>query len=91
MAGAQWCAPGISATGAVDGEATTDMDGSYAIEELRGDRYSIEVVSPSGYLSAAPVLVNRPESGGLELSADFSLLYYTHPRRHRDRACLRAA
>ena len=66
-------------TGAVDGEATTDMDGSYAIEGLQGDRYSIEVVPPSGYLSAAPVLVNRPESGDLEVSADFSLLYYTLP------------
>ena len=66
-------------TGAVDGETTTDMDGSYAIEELRGDLYSIEVVSPSGYLSAAPVLVNRPESGDPDLSADFSLLYYTVP------------
>ena len=66
-------------TGAVDGEATTDMDGSYAIEGLQGDRYSIEVTPPSGYLSAAPVLVNRPESGDLELSADFSLLYYTLP------------
>ena len=66
-------------TGAVDGETTTDMDGSYAIEGLRGDRYSIEVMPPSGYLSAAPVLVNRPESGDLELSADFSLLYYTPP------------
>ena len=66
-------------TRAVDGETTTEMDGSYAIEELRGDRYSIEVVSPSGYLSAAPVLVNRPESGDLDLSADFSLLYYTLP------------
>ena len=66
-------------TGAVDGEATTDMDGSYAIEALRGNRYSIEVMPPSGYLSAAPVLVNRPESGDLELSADFSLLYYTLP------------
>ena len=66
-------------TGAVDGEATTDMDGSYAIEGLQGDRYSIEVMPPSGYLSATPVLVNRPESGDLELSADFSLLYYTLP------------
>ena len=66
-------------TGAVDGETTTEMDGSYAIEELRGNRYSIEVMPPSGYLSAAPVLVNRPESGDLELSADFSLLFYTLP------------
>ena len=66
-------------TGAVDGETTTDMDGSYAIEDLQGDRYSIEVVSPSGYLSAAPVLVNRPESGDLDLSADFSLIFYTPP------------
>ena len=47
-------------TGAVDGEATTDLDGAYAIEELPGDRYSIEVIPPSGYLSAAPVLVARP-------------------------------
>ena len=66
-------------TGAVDGETTTDMDGSYAIEGLRGHRYAVEVMPPSGYLSAAPVLVSRPESGGLELSADFSLLYYTLP------------
>lgn len=67
-------------SGAVDGEATTDMDGFYVIEGLRGDRYSIEAMPPSGsgYLSAA-VLVNRPESGDLELSADFSLLYYTLP------------
>ena len=34
---------------------------------------------PSGYLSAAPVLVNRPESGDLELSADIWLRYYTLP------------
>ena len=66
-------------TGMVDGEATTDLDGSYTIEELRGDRYSIEVRPPSGYLSPAPVLVNRPESGELELSADVSLHYYTLP------------
>lgn len=66
-------------TGAVDGEATTGMDGSYAIEGLRGDRYSLEVMPPSGYLSPAPVLVNRPESGELELSADLSLHYYTLP------------
>lgn len=66
-------------TGAVDGEATTDMDGSYAIGGLRGDRYSIEVMPPSGYVAAAPVLVHRPESGGLELSADLSLYYYTLP------------
>ena len=66
-------------TGAVDGEATADMDGSYAIAGLRGDRYSIEVMPPSGYLSAAPVLVNRPESGDLELSADILLRYYTLP------------
>ena len=65
-------------TGTVDGEATTDMDGSYAIGGLRGYRYSIEVRPPSGYLSDA-VLVNRPESGDLELSADLSLHYYTLP------------
>ena len=66
-------------TGAVDGEATTDIAGSYAIEGLRGDRYSIEVRPPSGYLSPAPVLVNRPENGDLELSVDLSLHYYTLP------------
>ena len=41
-------------TGTVDGETTTDMDGSYAIEGLQGDRYSIEVMPPSGYLTPAP-------------------------------------
>ena len=66
-------------TGAVDGEATTGMEGSYAIEGLQGDRYSIEVRPPSGYLSPAPVLVNRPESGELEVSADLLLHYYTLP------------
>ncbi len=66
-------------TGAVEGEGTTDMDGAYAIEGLRGNRYSIEVMPPSGYLSPAPVLVNRPESGELQLSADLSLHYYTLP------------
>ena len=66
-------------TGAVDGEATTGMDGSYTIEGLRGDRYSIEVRPPSGYLSPAPVLLNRPENGDLELRADLSLHYYTLP------------
>ena len=76
-------------TGAVDGEATTDMDGSYAIEGLRGDRYSIEVMPPSGYLSAAPVLVNRPESGDLELSADILAALLHPPRRRRDRAARR--
>ena len=64
-------------TGASDGEATTDMNGSYTIQGLRGDRYSIEVTPPSGYLSVAPVHVTRPESGDPEVSANFSLLYYT--------------
>ena len=66
-------------TGTVDGEATTDMDGAYAIEGLRGDRYSVEVRPPSGYLSASPALVSRPESGELELKADLLLRYYTVP------------
>jgi len=66
-------------TGAVDGEATTGIDGSYAIAGLRGHRYSIEVTPPSGYLSAA-VFIGRPESGALELSADISLHYYTLPQ-----------
>ena len=78
-------------TGAVDGEATSGMDGSYTIEGLRGDRYSIEVRPPSGYLSPAPVLVNRPEDGGLELSVDLSLHYYTLPDGAVDRTCPRAA
>lgn len=65
-------------TGAVDGETTTDMDSSYAIRGLQGHRYSIEVMPPSGYLSDA-ALVNRPESGDLEVSADLSLHYYTLP------------
>ncbi len=65
-------------TGAVDGETTADMDGSYAIRGLQGHRYSIDVMPPSGYLSVA-ALVNRPESGDLEVSADLSLHYYTLP------------
>ena len=65
-------------SGAVDGQATTDMDGFYTIGGLRGHRYSIEVTPPSGYFSAA-VLVNRPESGDLEVSADVSVHYYTLP------------
>ena len=65
-------------TGAVDGETTTDANGSYAISELTSDRYSIEVTAPSGYLSEA-VLVSRPKNGDLEVSADISLLYYTLP------------
>ena len=66
-------------TGQVEGQATTDMSGAYAIEGLPGDRYSIEVTPPSGYLSTAPVLVARPESGDPAASADFSLLFYTRP------------
>ena len=63
-------------TGAVDGEATTDMNGTYAVEGLPGNRYSIEVAPPSGYLAAAPIHVARPESGDPEVSADFSLIFY---------------
>ena len=66
-------------SGAVDGQATTDMDGSYAIGGLRGHRYAIEVTPPSGYLSATPALVTRRESGELELRSDLSLHYYTLP------------
>ena len=64
-------------TGQVDGEAQTDINGSYAIQGLRSDRYSIEVTPPSGYLSVSPVHVTRPSSGELELKVDFSLPFHT--------------
>ena len=63
-------------TGVVDGEATTDMNGTYAVGGLPGNRYSIEVTPPSGFLAAAPIHVARPESGDPEVTVDFSLLRY---------------
>ena len=60
-------------TGQVDGEATTDRRGAYAIGDLRGDRYTIEVTPPSGYRGVAPEHVSRPAAGSLALTVDFAL------------------
>ena len=60
-------------TGQVDGEATTDRSGAYAIGDLPGDRYAIEITPPPGYRGAAPEHVSRPATGSLELRVDFAL------------------
>ena len=50
--------------------------GAYAIQDLLGNRYAIEVTPPSGYLVVAPEYVTRPSSGDLEVNVDFSLPFH---------------